>query len=246
MISIITATFNSADTLPALIASLRGQSDRDFEWLVIDGGSTDATLNMLLRADDVVTRWVSEPDFGIYDALNKGLALARADYYVVVGSDDTLMPCAVTAFRAAASATDADVIAAPVHVGGAVVQPRRRHAWLRSGPPLVAAHSVGTLIRRSLHEEIGPYSRKYPISADTHFLLQVAHRNKRFAYVESVVGTFGTGGTSSRDTLGALCESWRANVAVRGNYWLQLPLFVLRLLVNGRRIARAAGRGAPR
>ena len=90
MISIITATFNSAQTLPTLIASIRAQSDRSFEWIVVDGGSRDDTVALLRDAGDVVTRWISEPDFGIYHALNKALLLAQGSYYLVVGSDDTL------------------------------------------------------------------------------------------------------------------------------------------------------------
>ena len=168
--------------------------------------------------------------------------LAQGSYYLVVGSDDTLERDAVEAVSELARTTAADVVAAAVRADGAIIQPRRRYAWARSGPPGVAAHSVGSLIRRSLHDEIGLYSTQYPIAADTFFLLQALTRGKRFAYLDRVVGTFGTAGISSADTLGALCDSWRANVAVRGGYWLQLPLFMLRLLVNGPRIARSVGK----
>lgn len=246
MISVITATFNAERDLPALIASLRAQTSRDFEWVIIDGASSDRTVDLLRGASDIATRWISEPDFGIYHALNKGLALARGEYYLVLGSDDTLLPGAIEAFAGAAAAEGADVVAAPVLVEGIAVHPRRNRPWLRSGPPMVAAHSVGSLIRKSLHDEIGPYSRRFPIAADTYFLLQVAQRQKRFAYLSDPVGSFGTAGLSSGDTLGALTESWRANVAVRGRFWLQLPMFLARLVANGGRIVRGAGgRSAP-
>ncbi len=246
MISVITATFNAERELPALIASLRAQTSRDFEWVIIDGASSDRTVDLLRGASDIATRWISEPDFGIYHALNKGLALARGEYYLVLGSDDTLLPGAIEAFAGAAATEGADVVAAPVLVEGIAVHPRRNRPWLRSGPPMVAAHSVGSLIRKSLHDEIGPYSRRFPIAADTYFLLQVAQRQKRFAYLSDPVGSFGTAGLSSGDTLGALTESWRANVAVRGRFWLQLPMFLARLVANGGRIVRGAGgRSAP-
>ena len=246
MISVITATYNAERDLPALIASLRAQTSRDFEWVIVDGASSDRTVDLLRGASDIATRWISEPDFGIYHALNKGLALARGEYYLVLGSDDTLLPGAIEAFAGAAAAEGADVVAAPVLVEGIAVHPRRHRPWLRSGPPMVAAHSVGSLIRKSLHDEIGPYSRRFPIAADTYFLLQVAQRQKRFAYLSDPVGSFGTAGLSSGDTLGALTESWRANVAVRGRFWLQLPMFLARLVANGGRIVRGAGgRSAP-
>lgn len=241
-ISIITATYNAESTLPRLIDCLRRQTDRAFEWIVVDGGSSDSTVELLRGAGDVVTRWVSEPDFGIYHALNKGIAMAGNEYYVVAGSDDAFEPDAMASFARAAAQSGADVIAAPVRVDGAVVQPRTTLSWLRSGPPMVAAHSVGTLIRRSLHDDIGPYSPRFPIAADTHFLLKAIQRGSRFAQTSSIAGRFGTDGTSSADPLGALSESWRAHVEVRGHYWLQLPLFWLRLLANSRRINAAVRR----
>lgn len=242
MISVVTATYNAAQHLPALIASLRAQTSRDFEWVVVDGGSSDGTLDLLRAASDVLTRWISEPDFGVFHALNKALALTQCTYYVVIGSDDTLLPDAIAAYAHAAAQTDADVVAAPVLVDGELVSPRRDFSWLRSGPPMVAAHSVGSLIRKSLHDEIGPYSRRFPIAADTYFLLQVAQRKKCFAYLVEPAGTFASNGLSSNDTLGALTESWRANVAVYGRLWLQVPVFLVRLVANRARIARGLGK----
>ena len=243
MISVITATYNAERLLPALIASLQAQTHRDFEWVVVDGGSSDGTVELIRGAGGgMATRWISEPDFGIYHALNKGLTLARGDYYLVMGSDDTLAPNAIDAFTRVAAESHADVVAAPVLVDGITIYPRRSMSWLRSGPPMVAAHSVGSLIRRSLHDEIGAYSKRFPIAADTYFLLQVAQRQKKFAYLDVAVGTFGTAGLSSGDTLGALSESWRANVAVQGGFWLQLPVFLARLVANRTRIARGLGR----
>src|SRR5574343_103309 len=84
-ISIITVTFNAAAHLPTLIDSLRNQSDRGFEWIVVDGASTDKTVD-LLEASGIVTTWISEPDFGIYDALNKAIRLSTGEYYLVLGA----------------------------------------------------------------------------------------------------------------------------------------------------------------
>ena len=236
MISIVTATYNAAAGLPRLMASLIAQSDHNFEWIVADGGSTDGTVALLQQAGPVLSRWVSEPDNGIYDALNKALALARGEYYLVVGADDDLEPRAVEVLRAAAARSADDVISGCVRIGASIVPPRRYWATLRSGPPFVSAHSVGSLIRRSLHEEIGWYSRRYPIAADTLFLLQVAERGKRFAYVPDILGRFGVEGISSGDTLGALCESFRAHVEVRGRLVQNALLLLVRLLRNSRRI----------
>lgn len=236
MITVITATHNAASTLPGLIESLRAQTDRAFEWIVVDGASGDATPKLLADAGDVVSRWLSEPDFGIYDALNKALRMTRSEYYLVLGADDRLTPRAIEIYRAAAARSHADIVTAPVTVDGAVVRPRSSTQRWRSGPPLVSAHSVGSLIRRSLHDEIGLYSRRFPIAADTYFLLQVAERGKRVEVADDTVGSFATAGVSGSDLLGALCESYRANVAVRGGAVGQGLLLFLRIVRNRHRI----------
>ena len=86
--SIITATFNASKTLPCLIDSLRAQTNRDFEWIVIDGVSTDGTQDILRQNEDVIAAWVSEPDAGVYDAWNKGLKKARGEWVCFIGADD--------------------------------------------------------------------------------------------------------------------------------------------------------------
>jgi len=237
-ISVLTATYNAAAQLPHLIESLRSQTDRDFEWIVVDGASTDGTVDLLKSAYDLVIHWISEPDFGIYHALNKGLALAHGDYYLVVGSDDVLDPGAIERYRQAAATTQADIISAPVWADRRLMVPRRPPSWLRSGPPLVSGHSGGALIRKDLHRELGPYSRQYPIAADTLFLLRALRAGKRFSYIDQPAGSFGTGGVSGSDVLGALSESFRANVEVRGAWPLHFAFFILRVLKNGRRIGR--------
>jgi len=78
-VSIITATYNSAQTLADTLASLEAQTYSDIEYIVIDGASKDATLEVIKQYSTRVTRIISEPDKGIYDALNKGVAAATGD-----------------------------------------------------------------------------------------------------------------------------------------------------------------------
>lgn len=235
-VTVITATYNAASVLPALLASLRAQTWRDFEFIVIDGASTDATVELLRASGDIVTRWISEPDHGIYHALNKGLILATGDYYLVLGADDKLEPDALERFRDAARQTDADVVTGPVWSNGRLLVPRSRLSAWRSEPPLVSAHSVGALFHRRLHAEFGLYSRKLPIAADTLFLLKIWKARKRFAYLDRPVGHFGATGVSSTDVLGGLTESLRAHVAVRGLWPWQVLLFMLRIVKNSGRL----------
>ena len=89
-ITFITATFNSEKTLEQTISSILNQTYRNIEYIIVDGGSTDGTLDILNKYGDNI-RWVSEPDNGICDAVGKGINLATGDYINILGSDDALL-----------------------------------------------------------------------------------------------------------------------------------------------------------
>jgi len=88
LITIITVVFNGAATLEHTILSVVEQTYKNIEYIVIDGGSTDGTLNILRKYEDKIDFWVSEKDAGIYDAMNKGIALATGEYIGLLNSDD--------------------------------------------------------------------------------------------------------------------------------------------------------------
>ena len=79
-ISIITVVYHAADTIEQTIRSVVEQDYPNIEYIIIDGGSTDGTLDVIKKYEDRIAYWVSEPDKGIYDAMNKGLSAATGDY----------------------------------------------------------------------------------------------------------------------------------------------------------------------
>lgn len=235
VISIITATLNAEACLPALIESLRKQTCTDFEWVVVDGASSDSTIELLSRTTDLNLVISSQPDFGIYDALNRGVKLASREYYLVVGADDHLAPDAVERFTATALATDADLVVFNVIAGRRVIDfsRRRRFGHRQRG---FAAHSVGTLIRKRLHVTHGYYSWKYPIAADRHFLERVRRGGAKVHFEPRVAGSFGTVGVSSTDRLGSLVEAFRVAVETGGNKAVELLVFMVRFMWNYRKL----------
>ncbi|HEX4869816.1 MAG TPA: glycosyltransferase [Moraxellaceae bacterium] len=230
-LTILTATFNSSAVIGRLIASLEAQTDADFEWLVVDGASSDDTLARIANARLARKTVVSEPDFGVYDALNKGVCRASGDYYLVVGADDTLAPEAVANFRraVAGAAPAPDLVSAHVESAGRDCQALRRRPWLYGMQAYVSAHSVGTLIRRDLHDRFGLYSRKFPIGADQYFIKRAAQGGARILYADFRAGSFSQEGVSSVDVAGTLTEFFRVQLATERGRLRQVLLFLLRL-----------------
>ncbi|MFN1835377.1 glycosyltransferase family 2 protein [Balneola sp. MJW-20] len=87
-ISVITISFNSEATMGKTIESIRGQNYSDIEHIVVDGGSSDRTLDIIQDNENITSKWISEPDDGIYDAMNKGIRLATGDVIGFLNSDD--------------------------------------------------------------------------------------------------------------------------------------------------------------
>jgi glycosyltransferase involved in cell wall biosynthesis len=110
LVSIITVCLNSEEYLEQTVESVSRQSYGNIEYIVVDGGSEDATLNILREHEGSISRWISEPDDGIYDAMNKGLALCNGELVGVINSDDWYLPTAVEEIvRAAIQHPEADV-----------------------------------------------------------------------------------------------------------------------------------------
>lgn len=242
-ISVITVTYNAANLLPGLIDSLRAQTDHDFEWIIVDGASTDGTVELIKSDDDVVTRWISEPDFGIYHALNKALHMATGEYYLVLGADDRLHPEAIAHYRKQAGKSKADIVTALIMRNGKIEQRKPCWPWLYAHHAYVSEHSVGSLIRKELHEKFGFYSKRYSIGADVLFLKKVCSSTGiKVTKANFVAGTFGFSGTSREDRAGAICDYFRAQLETEKNKYLQIILFAVKVLKNAKSMFKSIDR----
>ena len=235
-ISIITATYNAANVLTTAINSLREQSDKDFEWVVADGGSTDGTLELLRSIKDLNCKVSSCEDFGIYDALNRAIRLSSGDYYIVIGADDLLDPLAVSLFKYYAK-NHPDLIATNIRVNGVICKPGKGNRWFYGAMAYVAGHSVGMCIKRSIHDELGFYSKFYPIVADQVFILHAIDKGLSLVIASFVAGEFSTGGTSGTNYFATATDFCRAQIDTGANKYLQLLLFVIRICKNLKKIS---------
>ncbi len=228
-ISIITATFNATNHLPALINSLRAQTYKNFEWVVADGGSTDNTLNILRDVKDLNIVLSSQPDFGIYDALNRAIKASKGDYYVVIGADDVFEPDAIENFVKEIDGIST-VITSPIVINNKIYKLSPLPIFLSGFRAKICGHSIATLFKKSLHDKYGYYSKKYPIAADYDFMMKLVVNNEKIKSCDFIVGKFGMGGISTVDRIGSASEVMRIMISNGYSVPVQVAIFILRLL----------------
>lgn len=210
MISIITATFNSAKTLNDTIQSVLRQTNKDFEYLIIDGGSTDETIDIVKSYESEFSgrlKWVSEKDQGIYDAMNKGIKMASGDVVGILNSDDyftsdDILQTVDNAFKS----HEIDAIYGDIHFirDGNPQKCVRYYSsrmfrpfWLRFG--FMPAHP-SFYCKREVFEKAGLYSLDYKIGADYEMMVRLFKRHKiKSLYVNKDFVTMRTGGASNNN-----------------------------------------------
>ena len=234
-LSVITATYNVEKFLPRLIKSLQEQVDKDFEWIISDGVSSDKTLEILKNTGGINIKVISGEDFGIYDALNRGIKACNGEFYLVIGADDELYPNAIKDYNKAIG-DGVDIITACIDTNNGKIEPNGGPRWLKAQAHYISGHAVGSIYRTSLHQKLGYYSRKFPIAADQLFVLTAANYGAKIKVVKSIVGKFSNDGVSSIDMLGTLCEFYRVQIAMGENKFVQTTLFILRLIKNFRKL----------
>jgi len=205
-LSIITVCFNSASTIRDTIESVLSQDYGDIEYIVVDGGSRDGTQAIVESYGDRISRFVSEPDKGLYDAMNKGVAMATGAVVGILNSDDfyestTSLSSVAKAFerRPESDAVFGDVVfvnPTDLHKVTRFYRANRFAPWkLRFGwmPPHPA-----TFIRKSAYNVVGQYSLKYRISADYEFFVRLfkVHALK-YSYINQVLVRMRSGGAST-------------------------------------------------
>jgi len=228
-ISVITATFNSEKVIGGLIDSLVSQTDKEFDWIVADGGSTDSTLDIINSyTDDICISLIEGPDFGIYDAINKAVQKSNSEFYIVVGSDDKLNSNSIYNFR---NSVDDKVSIITAYPERARLIKRFRNKFDAFSPmrKYIHGHSVYTCFRRSLHGKYGLYSRRFPIAADLLFIRKCVLGGELVKSCDFDPGFFSSEGVSNADQLGVLTETMRVQVETGVSEWSAVLVFLLRL-----------------
>lgn len=207
-ISVITVTFNSSKTVRDTIESVFLQTHKDIEYIIIDGGSKDNTIDIVREYETRYKgqlRWISEYDHGIYDAMNKGIAIATGDIVGILNSDDFYTsPNVLATVAEVMSDTSLDAVYGDVHyvnnsnlskcVRYYTSRPFHR-SWMRFG--FMPAHP-SFYCRSSVYEKFGTFNLSYKIAADFECLLRLIFVHKiRIRYIPMDFVTMRTGGAST-------------------------------------------------
>lgn len=210
-ISIVIATYNAARVVRGAIESVLTQSHKNLELIIVDGGSTDGTPDIVAKHAGGSCRFICEPDRGIYDAWNKGIRLSTGDWIGFLGADDRFFPGALVNYAGIiASSQDIQYISSEVLLIDESGNSRiigRPWDWKRFSRYMSVAH-VGSLHSRALFLKYGLYNDSFHVSGDYEFLLRAGSTLKA-AFVAQPLATMRTGGVSS-SSASVLSETYTA------------------------------------
>lgn len=239
-LSVITITWNAAATLERTLRSVREQSWPHIEHLIIDGGSDDGTLELIGRFAHEQLRWVSEPDRGLYDAMNKGAAMAKGDYLCFLNAGDTFF-AADTVEKMMLTFEDAsapDILygeTAIVDDAGTFLHMRRLKApeklnWKSFRQGMVVCHQA-FIVKRELFE---PYNLAYRFSSDFDWSIRMMKKATSIHNTRLTLINYLNEGMTTRNRKASLKERYRIMARHYGHLssFLHHLWFVVRALLK--------------
>jgi glycosyltransferase involved in cell wall biosynthesis len=196
LVTVLVVVMHAEKELQDILQNLSEHNPDDFELLVMDGGSGQATLDLLNEWSDRIDLWVSEPDKGLYDAMNKGAALAQGDFIYHLNAGDRLVHLPVAELTAALD-RKIDVVSFPVLVDGHRIFHPSCGMLLRFKNTL---HHQGTFYRRTA---LMPYDLQYRFYSDFDGNQKLARRGVRMRVHKTVVAHHASGGIGDHPSAGA-------------------------------------------
>jgi len=231
LISIITVVFNGEKYLEKAIKSILNQTYNKFELIIIDGGSTDGTLNIIKKYKRSIKYWVSEKDDGIYDAMNKGIKKANGDIIGILNSDDTYRKNALKIVNNYFTKNKKIKF-----LFGSVKKDRILNGFYPNDISwkfnIYPAHSSGFFIKKIVHKRIGLYNSKFKFSADYDLFYRLIVKHKLYGVCTKfteVTGNFRLDGLSSRVSIyNKMLEEFKIRIHNNQNKILVISLCLIK------------------
>ena len=176
MVSIITVNYNDAKGLARTITSVVNQTFKDIEYIVVDGGSTDSSLEIIKQYAEKISTWISEKDKGVYHAMNKGISLAKGDYLLFLNSGDCFVSDDIISRVFSEFQVDKDIVFGNLLLesNGEIIREKTypdkltfKYFFYNESLPHPAS-----FIKRSLFDKVGKYNEDFKIAADWEFWLK--------------------------------------------------------------------------
>lgn len=218
--SIITICFNSEKTIERTIKSVLAQTYKDFEYIIVDGGSIDKTLDILKKYEPLFEgrlKWKSEPDNGIYNAMNKGVSRATGQIIGIVNSDDWLELDALEIVSDTINNEKLDY-SKPLLVTGWICYHyvdgskhvmktnRDRYEYYAKRLRMGLNHPA-TFVSKATYNQIGLFDENYKLFADADFIVRCYRADVKAFFVDKILSNMSDGGASSRVTKKAYRDS---------------------------------------
>lgn len=202
--SIITVSYNSEQTIERTIQSVLNQQYPNLEYIIIDGGSNDNTINIIKKYEDKISYWISEPDKGIYDAMNKGLSKAHGDLIGILNSDDWYSPNILW-----------EIATQYIKYGDDNIFHGNIRFCYKNGSNKIAKPCLklnklykGTLlfhptifVPKNIYIKYGKFDTKYKIAADYDFILRCYINHLNFVHINQVITNMSMEGESNKNII---------------------------------------------
>lgn len=224
LLSIITIVYNGQKHIEKTIRSVIEQNYDPLEYIVIDGGSTDGTLDIIRKYEKNITYWKSEPDKGIYDAFNKGLKQAKGELIGFLNSDDWLEPNALNAI--AQNYQSEKIVYGNVRFwknGKELNVSKSDHTRLKEG--MTMAHP-GVFVPKNLYDKYGEFRTDLKIASDYEMMVRFFVNKTKFIKINDVVANMNIGGVSHTRWFAAIKEDLKIRNTYYGNKFLNYCYFL--------------------
>jgi glycosyltransferase involved in cell wall biosynthesis len=227
LVSIVTVVFNGEEHLEQTIKSVIGQSYKNLEYIIVDGGSTDNTLQILKQYEDKIDYWISETDKGIYDAMNKGITLSKGDIIGIINSDDWYETDAIE-----------EIVKCYLSDRKCEIFHGLHRLWDNDNIIGIIGHSSNFLatgmishpscfVTRDVYKKHGNFDTTFSIAADYELMLRFKSNGANFKFIERVFANFRNNGISNKSRKLILFET--NEIKKRYSLISNVDLFIIKL-----------------
>jgi len=200
LVSIITVVFNGKSHIEQSIKSVLSQTYPNIEYIIIDGASTDGTIDIIKKYEDSISTFISEKDSGIYNAMNKGLKLAKGEIIAILNADDYYYPETIQQVVDKFGQSNTDV------VYGNITKLRELddqeyfkevHPNIDLMEQTMPIFHPATFIKKQVYDEVGVFNEAYRLSSDYDLIYRIYKTGKQFSYIDKSLTVFRIGGASN-------------------------------------------------